>query len=1605
MGQAASSAADPYTFDYIEDTVFTPLPRCGVHYNRHPYFTQDFFRRQANQEAEGVGFPGNDGGYKAAGSFDDDAFLEPIGDAREDGVVDEAPGAKDSGVESGSVRVRLESDSTITGGNNSSLTDHSVPAITITECSDTDTDFEFMPSATSERKDEVLFVPSDPTVTADMDAPLIRHEDSVLHRRSAGGGGSKVTAEVTTKPFKSHKGIFRRKKSSGSDSSFHSSHSSKSSKSAGVIRKKHKRKDFENKKRKSMFAARGSMNDKWQNIVDEYQGVYLEEKPERNHTESNIKKLSPERYDSVKQVFGRGIPLAHQTAPPGAKAADIEQSSGGQLAMSRYNATTSLARTHDNRPITPTKHRTNNPKVVAGRKYTNHEVTQGVIAKSFPTVSHSERGLESQKAHSKSSSGHREHHESHQQIAQKKTSDSSKKGVKFHQHLNELEDEAQVIVDDAVEAALRLLYGAPHSSTGHSHQSSSSAHHQSSSSSQSHKTDSSRYGSAEQRMLMHSELHDLNTVEHHYHHRHKGSNHSRHADMVGSANAWAISDVRGRSSGALPPPMTKQLALTSSKESKVHQGEFYEIGIEPYSKQQTNKKETAKEHVIVNRTNKPVNRLSEKFGDKSVNVMPTSKIQIKNDSNIPAQPPVSPPIQEPTKQTTKPPTLSRGTVTKVMHKSTLNKQSGLVMLEELKDIDEEKFTSSTWPLERPGNYTVTTEIQSNTSYNTLPLTSKHYDGDSTVSYCMENAWLTRQVGGSPMLASPQGREDQKPVAITAALRHQTDQGMPYASDTMASGSTFVHGSGSSLQPAALVTMAPTQQPNILPLGGSARYQIYGTAIHPTMDIPSPKSLHELEGGAYSNEPVIIADLLDKVETSSNTQDAKSLSPTVNMDKQSIINFYVFNHDRRAGDVDVENASKHFQPSSDYNVQYHSDIYRSERSSPVRRHEFRDYIIEADDFDTDSQELREETIYHKQTQTLPPPRPKKTQRNHTKKAMTLQRYQPRITTPQPNLSRETTHYITKERQIEKIPTTPPPVHACDFSTQTDISGTLSKYTGSKTSKQLRTPKSVDAVNVTREISPPKITETRQLESHYRAPSLPSSSAGEVEDSGREIPIHVQQPTRPTLQEMLHQELVTQHQQSQYQSLPLVEDIGPEESESEEEIIETIEIEEREQRLTMAIFEELEFHLERSQGASKEGHKSSGSELVPWLFPDRYDATVDRRREKSLQIREINKEAGQSRQSSGPGASAKFMLRENQKAVVDALEKAIGDEQSNEESLEVDGHASLYQHHHNKEQNHAITASSSGYSSPDNFQTHRQTHVSRQSKCATSREAGSGSPDVNSQRKRHVSMFDPENIYYTVPEWTSLDKEASMLNLSTQREDMTVKKSVADEESLPDSLPGNPSTLLPAHHIEKTTASQAEPKVSTSIIKDEDGNVMKVTEVEHTMTKTVDYKQDAVSYMPTAGLEELGGTQYLDMNLLAAPDVDPEPSESVASDPPQLGPEVVAETSTKLTAVEYSEQTRTIGLDEEDIKLKLRLREGEEQERSMGIGDEDGGTFAPSQFLYDMRTATLRPQITQDPGAMRRQPHQYRDMSTKLWGGANLFHWHLGLVSVWISSFQI
>ena len=145
---------------------------------------------------------------------------------------------------------------------------------------------------------------------------------------------------------------------------------------------------------------------------------------------------------------------------------------------------------------------------------------------------------------------------------------------------------------------------------------------------------------------------------------------------------------------------------------------------------------------------------------------------------------------------------------------------------------------------------------------------------------------------------------------------------------------------------------------------------------------SPRTAAKMDYSAYSNEPMIIADLLDKEQSFQHTSPSvqytqntgafysnRGQSPSVTMGKQQTLNFFVFGNQSRS-ESDLHRATY------DMESRYARDDLDLHGFYMDQQVDYVDYETRSEP-DYSERAMREVLIHHKQTQTLPPPKKKPT----------------------------------------------------------------------------------------------------------------------------------------------------------------------------------------------------------------------------------------------------------------------------------------------------------------------------------------------------------------------------------------------------------------------------------------------------------------------------------------------------------------------------------------------------------------------------------------------------------------------------------------------------
>ena len=1652
-------------------------------------------------------------------------------------------------------------------------------------------------------------------------AARVERGSAEMAQSSAAASSSKTSKKMSSKSTKKRSKSASRTRSDSSVSDM--SAASKSSKGSAAKKVKE-----ENKKRikdrLTKSGHKGSITDRWQGVINEFQDTKkLNRKGETKTTEQRkVSKIGNlDKYDNVKALFGKGLPLPMQHGPPPGAAARLREIEG---------ETASEESTHSWTALTPMR-RTTNTAINAGtsgeHKYLTRSYQQGVDAANRRGQSiNGDRRIMTREGRMSSDAynikGSRAAANSSSNIT---SGQVYKKGVKFQKKKGyDIEDEASVIVDDAIRRALGLFYGGKRvSASGATRMGAASSRKQSSSaaSRKSSAASSSSRALAEQRKKKSTTNNFIRDIKTENIYRESivkdlRDQRSMSSGGVGGVRKHSIRPIPGsgrRSDGNVLPPPVKNFGPLAP-------GGFYELDITPYGGQDKDKETQEQQHQQRRQYPEgtptrfhvggsgtpqsfslpPIQQPTNTIPGQSIqtsNAQISSSLQVNQDQNNYTQYnqnymngnlPFS--DTPPVKTGVNPPTITKGNVTRVLHE--LSEQNlarpapGQQSSQSFRSMDSSLDTdyltnTSTWPLTKNPSQTSTqyetTNITSNMTesvkldatgnYASLPgaFSVQHGLGTQQQTPSFTANWEMYQSGPSYNYTSHTLSPDntysigvdtrkgavnrlgqrqylypdplERPASTPAVLQGHNmyspppSVGMYGAYATMpynmspGGGGGYGHQSFYQTHYGSLGNLAQSayqQQQQQQPVNlhfqvqpnqyGNRRTQSYSNIISsPT----SPTMRTMLQNGhygstselmdysAYSNEPIIVADLVDKKPTGTTTatmttqvdggrfqaqspgiqasssfysSKRRSDSPAVNMGKQQTLNFFVFG-DRSQSETNLKAATYDIEPRyarDDFDVS--GFYYDRERQRQYDQADFYDYDDGDYEYETRSEpdynvnRWKEMVIHHKQTQTLPPPpkrkKPPVMKRIEKKEIQAYRQFPPKRFPPQVH-HKETTHYITKERRIEKLPPEPP--KRFSHSVQTDLSGSVvhrekprpkvQRYSSATQYEKPPSPprKRDTRVEVTNRVFAPRVTETRDF---FRESLQPEEPEQPLQTSGKEVPITLKQSPEEnvvTIIEAFNQPTTTTTMTETTSSSRELAKPDDDSDDSEMELIETVEVEEKEQRLSMAIFEEVEFHFERTKDGQKEIQSGKGTDLLPFQFPGKYETTVDRRKQKCTQLRECTKggnhryeyDANINRHLPAPNyQSAIEMKRSGGNYFDDEEEENLNMkvlvEQTQEMSLQNQNHNN--RRHHNqsshisqhvgsslqsgfvqddhrpssgrqirvleRSQHTNFPSNSSGYSSSDTTSSAaaHQSHYSisaggpfempvhdesdehdmskmqiytSELKDVTLTPPEEFSPREHqennvSKSSKYISRFDPENVYFTVPEWTATNNEIFNFDEHGQSTRKQVSRGI-DNDSLPESLPeiaSSPDIPDGKNRISKRKEDHADtPKLRTRVVKDDQGNLMKITEVEKTVTRTEEFTEEdeEAARKMSANSEQLKEGEYVVMNLDEITEGQNvheayvrETEDVQSSEGEQEGEynlvdaEVLGETTITQIPIEYDEQTT-----------------------SMGLKDDLDHNFDEQRYLYDMRTATLSPVITKDSrsGAMLMQ-YGYNDMITEL-----------------------
>ena len=233
---------------------------------------------------------------------------------------------------------------------------------------------------------------------------------------------------------------------------------------------------------------------------------------------------------------------------------------------------------------------------------------------------------------------------------------------------------------------------------------------------------------------------------------------------------------------------------------------------------------------------------------------------------------------------------------------------------------------------------------------------------------------------------------------------------------------------------------------------------------------------------------------------------------------------------------------------------------------------------------------------------------------------------------------------------------------------------------------------------------------------------------------------------------------------------------------------------------------------------------------------------------------------------------------------------------------------------------------------------------------------------------------------------------------------------DNDSLPDTLPSVEAELMKQGSVLTRSENQQSPrKVSSQLVEDDDGTMMRITTTEQKMTKKMDYVSvPSPPPLPRMSDEALGEESFVELDLtttehiserpvaaivLPQPQPQPQPQLQPQPQPPQKkktqkkppAPRTVTEQDVSVEEVvahteQVTEQLKaetalavigsssTAGEPQPEVvaetSVGFKQIEYADQERSMGLGTDDEAGLGTGENLYDMRTATLRPVLARD-----------------------------------------
>lgn len=321
--------------------------------------------------------------------------------------------------------------------------------------------------------------------------------------------------------------------------------------------------------------------------------------------------------------------------------------------------------------------------------------------------------------------------------------------------------------------------------------------------------------------------------------------------------------------------------------------------------------------------------------------------------------------------------------------------------------------------------------------------------------------------------------------------------------------------------------------------------------------------------AFSNLPIVVSDVLsptDSVRPSTSASiysdpgSAGTTLPSANvrMTRDQELNFYVFSN------------------NNDNNGQ----------QKPGKQHRVECEEITKSIYLGDEDHLRRSMMLtNRETQTTGNGQPMRTQVLDVQRSNRYEHEQPRRISGH----KETVHYITHQREIEKIPEKVDKRRVESISTQTDHEVPVAPR--SRQDEQRTVHVSVEPKEM---VDEDELKETSSFDEFWTKTQYPYETV-ELINTGEPAPVKVS---------------VVRHSAE-------VTETEPTEEEEEEDIVETTVVEEKEEKIQMEIREEVEFSMLRKKGTPSLVLDSDGGRVSvePWWIPDKYEAVVDRRKIKT------------------------------------------------------------------------------------------------------------------------------------------------------------------------------------------------------------------------------------------------------------------------------------------------------------------------------------------------------------------------------------------------------